>query len=220
MTGDFPVLRRLSGSNSPGMYQQIATLHSDLIHGGVLPLLGKDFLICLYREIAKSKWGSMHTAEQNGRVIGFIAGTADVWHCALGFTLFGYLRLTSILALRIWHPQIMRKVIDSLAYPFRKPSIPGPNLAPQSKHRAELLAIAVSPAAQGTGVGRALVRKFEETLRGTTASYFVATNASEGPSNAFYDALGFQRAGQKRHHDLLIQIYTKQVGETMESPLT
>ena len=220
MAGDPFVLCRLSRSDSLGVFQQIAALHADLIHGGVLPLLGANFLACLYREIAKSKSGSVHQAVQNGQVIGFIAGTSNVWRCALGFTLFGYLRLTSILAMRIWHPKIMWKVIDSLAYPFRQPTNPEANLTPQGKDRAELLAIAVSPGTQGLGVGRALVSAFEETLRGKTASYFVTTNASEMQSNAFYDALGFKRVGQKRHHDLLLQIYTKQVEGTINSPLT
>ena len=208
------MLRRLSDNDPPAVYQQIATLHSDLIHGGVLPLLGRSFLSCLYRELAKSKWGSVHAAEQDGLIIGFIAGTPDIWHCALGLTPSGYLRLTSLVVLKLGHREIIRKMIDSLAYPFRQPSIDGGNSAPQDKHRAELLAIAVAPAAKGLGIGRALVREFERTLRDRTTPYFVTTNALDEQSNAFYQAIGFAKAGQKRHHDLIIQIYTKPVDRT------
>src|SRR4051812_23305527 len=84
MTDDPPVVQRLSRSDSMEVFRRIADLHAQQIHGGVLPLLGQSFLATLYREIAKSKWGTLHQAEQNGRALGFIAGTVDIWRCAFG----------------------------------------------------------------------------------------------------------------------------------------
>jgi ribosomal protein S18 acetylase RimI-like enzyme len=205
------VVRRVSGSDSMEVFRRIARLHAQRIHGGVLPLLGETFLGTLYREIAKSKHGTVHEAVDHERLLGFIVGTPDISRCALGFTLGGYLRLTAILAGRIWHPEIRRKFFDALMYPVRKPPSPKGNLPVQDKHRAELLAIAVSADAEGRGVGRAMVDAFEDTLPGKIGAYFVTTNADDMNSNAFYRALGFEKAGQKRHHDLLVQIYTKQV---------
>jgi ribosomal protein S18 acetylase RimI-like enzyme len=212
MSDDPVLVQRLSALDSEKLFREIAGLHAEQIRGGVLPLLGQRFLAILYREIASSKWGTVHQAMLDGRAVGFIAGTANIWRCAFGFTVRGYLRLASILGLRIWHPDIARKFLDALAYPFREPSTPAAeNLPRQGKHRAELLAIAVASEAQGRGVGRALVGAFEETLRGNVTSYSVTTNAEDTQSNAFYDAVGFKKSGQKRHHDLLIQIYVKAV---------
>jgi len=205
-------VRRLSRLDSEAVFREIAGLHAEQIQGGVLPLLGTSFLATLYREIARSKWGTVHQATFNGRTAGFVAGTANIWSCAFGFTPSGYLRLGSILAVRVWHPDVARKFLGALAYPFRGPSTPSAdNLQRQDKDRAELLAIAVASEAQGRGVGRALVGAFEATLRGKATSYSVATNAEDAQSNAFYQAVGFKKAGQKHHHDLLIQIYIKEL---------
>jgi ribosomal protein S18 acetylase RimI-like enzyme len=218
MSDDSFVVQRLSGHDSIEVFRRIANLHAELIRGGVLPLLGESFLTNLYREIAHSKRGSVHQAVLHGQVVGFVAGASDIWRCALGLTFSGYLRLASLLALRIWRPEIMWRFFDSLAYPFRRPAAPQPSLPAQDKHRAELLAIAVTGDAQGRGVGSALVSAFEETLRGRTAFYFVTTNSADTRSNAFYGAVGFEKAGQKRHHDLLIQIYTKQLIDGKQTP--
>ena len=207
------VVRRVDGSDSIEVFRRIARLHAERIHGGVLPLLGETFLALLYREIAKSEHGTVHEAVQDERLLGFIVGTPDIWRCALGFTLSGYLRLAAILSIRIWHPEIRRKFFDALLYPVRKPLLEEGNLRAQDKHRAELLAIAVSANTEGRGIGRAMVDAFENTLRGKAGAYFVTTNANDTKSNAFYSALGFEKDGRKRHHDLLIQIYTKHVRE-------
>jgi ribosomal protein S18 acetylase RimI-like enzyme len=203
---------RLDGRDSSQPFEEIAVLHSNSIHGGVLPLLGRDFLSALYREIAKSRWGSVHIARaRDGTLLGFIVGTRDVYRCARGFTAGGYLRILGLLMRRVWSVPIASKLLDSLAYPFRSSSAPASEPIASPKHRAELLAIAVSEAARGQGVGRALVLAYEKTLVGEVAQYLVSTNTTEKESNAFYQAMGFERAGQKRHHDLLIQVYTKQV---------
>jgi ribosomal protein S18 acetylase RimI-like enzyme len=209
MSSETVQLRRLSDGDPYGLFAQVAVLHATLIHGGLLPLLGERFLANLYREIAKSPYGSVHMAVGNVRVIGFVAGASDIRRCALSFTPLGYIRLISILCSRVWRRGVMGKVVHCLAYPFRKPAAAQSIMTPPGKHRAELLAIAVCQSAQGTGVGKALVRAFEETLRGSTDHYFVATNAVQTESNAFYSKLGFTKAGQQRYHNLLIQIYKK-----------
>lgn len=210
------VLRRLGGADSRRYFEQIANLHTDLIHGGILPLLGPAFLATLYREIATSRWSSVHAAMQNDTVVGFIAGTLDIWRCMAGFSITGYASLASRVIMRLWRPVIAWKVLDSFAYPFRKSSAADSAPMPM-KHRAELLAIAVSPQAQGTGVGKALVLAFEETLRGKISQYSVTTNTVEAQSNAFYSAMGFTSVGEKRHHDLLVKVYSKQLGQSPES---
>jgi GNAT superfamily N-acetyltransferase len=181
--------------------------------------MGKPFLQELYRQIATSPWGSVHVAIEDDTVIGFIVGTQDIFRCALGFTLSGYLKMAGRLLVGIWRPQIAWKLLDSLAYPFRTSSTSASIDVAPNKHRAELLAIAVSQAAQGKGVGRALVGAYENTLPETVTQYFVTTNTTEVDSNAFYSSMSFQSIGEKRHHDLLIRVYAKQLRNTTGTPL-
>lgn len=212
MTTSSFIVRRLDGHDSPQLFEQISILHGELIHGGVLPLLGNGFLSVLYREIAKSRWGSVHVALEDESILGFLVGAQDVYRCARSFTPGGYLKLFGLLMTRMWRPAVLSKLFDSLAYPFRSCSTPtGTTAAPPPRHRAELLSIAVAKKAQGRGVGKALVRAFEATMLGQVTQYAVTTNASEADSNAFYIAMGFESVGQKRHHDLILQVYTKQL---------
>jgi ribosomal protein S18 acetylase RimI-like enzyme len=201
----------LTGQDSVAFFERIAELHAELIHGGILPLLGTGFLATLYREIAKSRWGSVHVAVQEDEVTGFIVGAEDIWRLSRGFTAGGLARMGMLFLGQVWRPRIASKVLGSLAYPFRASSSPEPSPAPKPNCRAELLSIAVSPRAQGQGVGKALVSAYEETLRGKVEQYTVTTNVEETDSNAFYSALGFERFGQKRHHDLILQVYIKQL---------
>lgn len=56
--------------------------------------------------------------------------------------------------------------------------------------------IAVSPKAQGAGIGRALVLAATSHYRGRVASILVGTQASNAQSLAFYRSLGFSEVGR------------------------
>lgn len=195
-------------------FRQIAALHIRLIHGGILPELGERFLTNLYREIAASRHGCVHAAFAGGRVVGFVVGASDIWKCALSFRPGGCLRLGALLLTRLWRLSILERVLGSLTYPFRNARVPDRGAAPLSIHRAELLAIAVAETAQGRGIGRLLVQALETFLAAPVTHYFVSTNVQEKQSNAFYRELGFSPAGQMRHHDLVVQLYIKALGQT------
>ena len=197
-------------SDGAALFHQIADLHIDLIHGGILPLLGKSFLANLYSEIASSRSGCVFAAIQADRVVGFAAGAWDIWKCACGFRIRGYLHLTLCFLRQLASPRVLAKGIDSLAYPFRKVDGASEHGA-RDKHRAELLAIAVAHSAQGQGVGRGLLARVEDFFKPHVRHYFVTTNIAKTQSNAFYKTLGFLEIGCKKHHDLVLQTYIKQL---------
>jgi ribosomal protein S18 acetylase RimI-like enzyme len=60
----------------------------------------------------------------------------------------------------------------------------------------DLYWMAVEPAAQGAGIGTALVRAMEDRLRGHARLIIVETagRADYGPTRAFYEARGYHRA--------------------------
>src|SRR5690349_14439204 len=66
-------VRRAQPADEQEIFDCAAALHLDLIHGGILPLLGKAFLSDLYREIAGAEAGFVGFAMRGTTVIGFIA---------------------------------------------------------------------------------------------------------------------------------------------------
>lgn len=61
---------------------------------------------------------------------------------------------------------------------------------------AELITIAVDPAAQGQGQGRALLAAFEAASE--AQDYFLEVAADNGPAIALYSRLGWQETGRRK----------------------
>lgn len=212
-----PIIRAIDDSVETRVFSDIAILHLRLIHGGILSLLGVRFLAQLYREIASSRYGCIYAAIEEERLSGYIAGASDIWRCALGFGVCGWMRLASLFCMRIWREGVLRKALLSISYPFRGADASEAGRVPQSRHRAELLAIAVDESRQGHGLGARLVSAFEDFLRDRATEYSVTTNSEDSQSNAFYRRVGFTSIGQRLHHDLVLQVYTKQIAKTSSS---
>ncbi len=207
------------GSGDPSSYfQASAHLHIAEIHHGVLPLLGEDFLTRLYYEVAVSPMSGVWVGLDAGRVLGFIAGSADIsktyWAVVsrAGFSL-GRLAMKGLL-----QPDAVGRIPALLGYPFHRDQTRAPD--GEQKVRAELLAIAIARESQRRGIGRALVRAFENALLawGINGPYQVATNLAESDSNAFYQNLGFLPCDRIKHHRLVLQVYRKEIRESSPSP--
>jgi len=204
-------VRRAHYRDCRDLFDEMASLHRDLIHGGILPLLGKRFLANLYREIAGTESGFVGIALQGNKLVGFAAGAWDIWKCSCGLSAAGYLRLGLDFLVHLPSPGIFQKAFDAFCYPFRKGEESPENDLSQDKHRAELLAIAVDSTTQGQGAGRLLVRALEDFLKPHVSGYFVTTNIDDPKANAFYRAVGFAEVGRKKHHTLMLQTYFKRL---------
>lgn len=185
-----------------------AHLHADNIEHGVLPLLGIPFLRSVYRGLTRGPNMGVWVALEDSRILGFVAGSADVQHA--------YARVArsdgpglAVLAIRgLLSPRVLRRLPALLTY------LAGPQERshPDNRHRrAELLAMAVEPTARQAGVGRALVNTLETALRlaGECDEYYVTTNIDDPRSNNFYRRLGFEPVTTMRHHVLTLQVYRK-----------
>jgi ribosomal protein S18 acetylase RimI-like enzyme len=161
----------------------VASLHAGQIAEGFLSFLGPGFLARLYRRIVRSAESFLLVAESEGRVVGFIAGTADVaglyrtflWRDGPGAALGVAGRL-----LRSW-----RRVIETLRH--------GSGDGVGRGVGVELLAIAVDPGCQGRGVGGALVGAFLTRVqadRGGAA--YVVVAADNAGAIALYRRAGFE----------------------------
>jgi ribosomal protein S18 acetylase RimI-like enzyme len=176
--GDDLVIRSASESDAP----TVASLHAGQITEGFLSFLGPGFLARLYRRIVRSPESFLLVAESQRRVVGFIAGTADVgrlyrtflWRDGAGAALGVAGRL-----LRSW-----RRVIETLRH--------GSGDGVGRGEGVELLAIAVEPGHQGAGVGGALVGSFLDRVgHGPDGAAYVVVASDNAGAIGLYQRAGF-----------------------------
>jgi ribosomal protein S18 acetylase RimI-like enzyme len=199
------------------MFRELAKLHIDSIHGGIMEALGEPFLASLYNQLSKQEEVFTYLAVRDHAIIGFVVGTINVGSLIRRIGWFGMARLALAAYANVWRPHVLRKALQTLGYFFRRPNgriVEDVVSETADRVRAELLAIAVAAEARGQGVGRTLVENLEGAfLNWSDATrYFVSTNREEIGSNAFYRSAGFKLIGQKPHHDLILNVYQKDLG--------
>jgi ribosomal protein S18 acetylase RimI-like enzyme len=217
---------RLTPSVPAARFSDVARIHAAEIHLGILPLLGPRFLSRLYRQMAGTDRTGVWAAMESDEVLGFICGCADVKAMYRSVCLRAAVPLGLSTAWGIVrHPRLLMTIGSALTYPFRsqaaetsagaEPGSHGQQAgAPAAGPRAELLSIAIRADAHRRGIGRMLVRAFEENLAAWDVhdGYWVTTNIDEVESNGFYRAVGFAARHTVRHHNLTLQEYYKEVG--------
>ena len=209
-----PSVRVLDAGAAYAAFRQIAELHASEIKHGALPQFGLAVLTSVYRQLALAEQSVVLVVWDGDRVVGFLAGCADVAATFRRVLLKGG---PTFLAAFLRQPHLWLVAArfggSLLMYPFRRKQHAAADQKPASS-RGELLAIAVSPDHQGRGIGSALVHEFEAHLRRwRQPSYAVATNAADAASNRFYQKAGFRAVGRTPHHSLTLQNYIKHLNE-------
>jgi ribosomal protein S18 acetylase RimI-like enzyme len=209
-------IERLDAATPVELFQQLASLHVDSIHGGIMEALGSNFLTLLYQQLSKRNEVLMYAARRDHKTIGFVAGSVNVMRSVKNIGVIGFAKLALAGCGNAWRPSLLRKTLQTAGYFFRRTDVAVADAAAEEASdpaRSELLAIAVAEAARGQGVGKSLVNALERELRnrGGPKGYFVSANQDEIGSNAFYRAAGFTLVGQKRHHDLTLNVYKKEL---------
>lgn len=201
---------RLKPDEARRYFNEIAELHAQEIHHGVLSLMGKSFLSCLYRSLSKAPQTGVWIALEKNKVVGFIAGSGDIKNSYMSVIIKDTFPLIFFAGKTLFSTAVFKKIPSLFIYPFKKQH---KKLAKSDKGflKAELLAIAVDTCAKRKGVGRLLIETFEKQLRVWKISgyYRVTTNLAEKDSNAFYSATGFEKFGTMPHHQMILQIYIK-----------
>jgi ribosomal protein S18 acetylase RimI-like enzyme len=187
-----------------------AALHSSEISEGFLPSLGPRFLTRLYRRVVRSPRSFLLVALDDGKVVGFVAGTEDVRALYRSFLLHDGAIATLAALPRV--TSSWRRVLETLSYGAitgkrgtRGEREPGHELPP-----AELLAIAVAPEARSHGAGRLLIEGLttEFTRRGIRAIR-VVVGAGNEPAIRLYERCGFTTAvGMEVHKGTPSQVLT------------
>jgi glycosyltransferase involved in cell wall biosynthesis/ribosomal protein S18 acetylase RimI-like enzyme len=166
-------------------------IHVEAFKGFFLTELGPAFLRELYAGFCDRPEGLGYVAEQDGRIVGVVAGTTT----PAGF--FSKLLLErwpafSVAALPavVRRPGALGRVLRAVRYRGEEPPALG-------KQVALLSSIAVDPSAHGKGLGGALVRAFVDGAaeRGVEQVYLTTDGADNDAVNAFYQRIGFTLDG-------------------------
>ena len=165
-----------------------AALHAGQISEGFLSILGPNFLCRLYRRIARTPDSFLLIAQDGEKTVGFLAGSCDVSGLYRSFVLRDGVAAAFASAgrlLRSW-----RRVMETLHHG-----------ASDAADGAELLAVAVDPAARGRGVGILLVNGFlHEIGRRRRDAAHVVVSADNVTAIALYRRAGFRTAERFEMH--------------------
>jgi len=166
-------------------------LHAEQITGGFLAFLGSGFLTRLYRRVCRSSSSFLLVAEEGGRVVGFVAGSADVPGLYRAFLLRDGLAAAFDAMgplLRGW-----RRAFETLRH--------GSSDGAGTGRGVELLAIAVDPSHQGRGIGEQLVAAFlREGATSHAHAAYVVVAVDNGRAVGLYRRAGFTEVGDFELH--------------------
>jgi len=159
----------------------LADLHMRGISSGFLSSLGRGFLTVLYSALIADPHSAVFVAENDGTVVGFVAGTTDT---GAFYRRFGrrYAISAGVRVLPRVRPGLIRRVRETRDY----------GLDGHEDVSAELLAMAVAPAARGRGLANRLGAELLTWARSRgIGAMKVVVGATNEPALRVYRKLGF-----------------------------
>lgn len=178
----------------------IATLHIEGINTGFISSLGIDFVTVLYETIAQSEASFGFVAQENDKVLGFVAFTSSLNKLYKSIILKRGLCFAFLLVGKMFSLEQIKKMLETLFYPsrIRKMDLPS----------AELLSIVIAPAGRGRGLALELIEKgFQECRSRGIDKVKVLVGADNEPANKLYLKCGFEFRGQIDSHGVMSNIY-------------
>ena len=181
----------------------VAQIHVRSILTGFISKLNPVFVEFLYREIAKSKYAFCYVCEDESKVIGFICGGLDTKKLFRELILKKGVFLVIPLLRYIMDFGMPRKIVDNIFYPMKfKDKFP----------KAEILSVAVSGEAKGTGVGKIIMeRAIQEFGRRGITSVKALTDCKNVASNKYYIKSGFDLVSKVKRHDHYLNVYVLEI---------
>lgn len=175
--------------NNPQRIPEVVETHMQTFPGFFLTFMGKGFLSCLYNGFCRHKDSNLIVAEENGKIIGFLAYSYNL------SAFYKFLIKTRLIPFA-WYsllaffrsPKVFTKLIKALLKPKQAKS--------ENKYIA-LCSIGVSPEQKHSGVGSQMLNYLKQiTLDEEYAYIRLETDADDNTAaNAFYQKNGFVRIG-------------------------
>lgn len=169
---------RLAGQKDA---REIAKIHKEEIGKGFLSSLPLAFLEKLYSAAIESDF--VVVAEEGGKIIGFMAGTADIKKLYSNFLKKYFFHSVIFLFFKIFSFSSLRKILENLLYPKKEQDLP----------KAELLTVAVIKEFQGKGLAGEILEVFLREMKNKGIKIFKVVVGEElKPAIKFYEKNGFK----------------------------
>lgn len=177
-----------------GLYKQVARLHMQNIDQGFLASLGEGFLALLYEAIDANNQTVLVLAQENQRVVGFVAGAKTGMGPIYRQLLSQWWRLGWALAPAMLSPRKLWRIAEILMLTRKAPAIEG-------LPHAELLSIAVDPLHRGKGHAALLYIRLTDHFReqGSDGFRIVVGDPLEA-AHRFYKRMGATPVGRIQVH--------------------
>lgn len=178
----------------------VARHHQIGIPTGVLAELRPSVLARVYRALEEGNDGFVFVgADPAGNVAGFVSGVTDVGRMYRQVILRNFWTFAALGLRYALSPRMIRRLLNTLFYPAK---VVG------EYPRAELLSIVIDPAAQGSGLGTALLQALlTEFRRRGVDQIKVMVRADFARANGYYRKHGFTLAGQIVTHGYPANVY-------------
>ena len=169
-------------------FGDVANLHCKEITGGVLSILGEEFLAVLYRYISEAPECGVWISHDRGNLKGFISGCANDKKMFRWVLLHGLFPLVAVGLKSIARPGVISGAISVVKVLLNSnQNEPTP--------RSQLLSLAVKPESRNEGIGKSLVRELETELgMWNVNECLVWTTQSNLRAIAFYESNGFKKS--------------------------
>ena len=191
----------------------IANLHKRGIPSGFLSQQSNSFLSGLYAYLIKNE--IVYCAKENGKTIGFVAGTLTTKGLYKKFLKRNIPLLVGFVFKNILSIEFIKKAIETLFAP-KKTSIDD-----YKTELPELLSIVVNKNYNGQGIGQKLVNALEEKLIDLNVKEYKVVVGANLAANNFYLRKGFIKQKEfKLHKGETSFIYTKKLSSKIEKSNT
>jgi GNAT superfamily N-acetyltransferase len=163
---------------------------------GFLSSLGDRALELIFNHVAQSRFGMLVLAieSEQGRVVGYVFGATDTGKLYKEFLLKKTPSALFHFLPKLLSWQRIKKAFETLWYPAKKQTT--------SLSQTELLDLAVTKKAHGTGVAQELFKAFVNECRSRGISVFqIPTTEGLDRAHRFYEKMGARRVSSVAVHE-------------------
>ena len=194
----------------------VAALHIEGIDKGFISSLGIEFVTALYEAIVHSKSSFGFAIEESDKVVGFVTFTANLNNLYKTVVVKNGWRFAILLMSRICSVRQIKKICETLSYPFRVKK----NTNKAELPSVELLSIVIDPKDCRIGLATQLVRKSLERCRQMGLDKVkVLVGANNIAANRLYQKCGFEFACQINNHGKASNVYQAQTDQALQRSL-